>query len=65
MIDKNCSIIEALRSHPQARDVFVKHGMGCCGCMGSIRETIENGAKLHGVDVEALLTELNALFQSD
>ena len=61
MIGKNTPIIEALRSHPRAREVFVKHGMGCIGCMGSASETIENGAKMHGIDIESLLQELNAL----
>lgn len=61
IIDKNTPIIEALRSHPQARDIFIKHGMGCIGCMGSASETIENGAKMHEIDVDALINELNAL----
>lgn len=61
MIGKNTPIIKALRSHPGARDVFVKHGMGCIGCMGSSSETIENGAKMHDIDLDALLKELNEL----
>jgi hybrid cluster-associated redox disulfide protein len=61
MIDKNTPIIEALRSHPDAREVFMKHGMGCIGCMGSTNETIENGARMHGIDVDALVHELNGL----
>lgn len=61
MIDKNTPIIEALRSHPEARNIFLKHGMGCIGCMGSTSETIDNGAKMHGIDVKALVRELNAL----
>ncbi|WP_425061020.1 hypothetical protein SCACP_17870 [Sporomusa carbonis] len=62
MFTKNTPIIEALRSHPHAREIFVKHGMGCIGCMGSQTETIENGANMHDIDVEALLAELNALY---
>ncbi|SMC55837.1 DUF1858 domain-containing protein [Sporomusa malonica] len=61
MISKSTPIIEALRSHPRAREIFAKHGMGCIGCMGSLTETIENGASMHDIDVEALLAELNAL----
>ncbi|WP_371370942.1 DUF1858 domain-containing protein [Sporomusa aerivorans] len=63
MFNKSTPIIEALRAHPEARKVFAKHGMGCIGCMGSLTETIENGARMHDIDVEALLTELNALLQ--
>lgn len=59
MITKQTAIIQVLQSHPQAREIFSKHGMGCIGCMGATTETIENGAKMHDIDVEALLKELN------
>ena len=61
MITRKTAIIEVLRSHPLARDIFAKHGMGCIGCMGATTETIENGAKMHDINVEALLKDLNAL----
>jgi hybrid cluster-associated redox disulfide protein len=61
LITKNTPIIEILRAHPQAREVFIRHGMGCIGCMGSATETLENGARMHDIDVEALLKELRAL----
>lgn len=61
MFTKSTPIIEALRSHPQAREIFAKHGMGCIGCMGSMTETIENGANMHDIDVDSLLLELNNL----
>jgi hybrid cluster-associated redox disulfide protein len=54
--------MDALRSHQKAREIFSKHGMGCTACMGAATETIENGAKLHDIDVDALLQELNELF---
>ena len=59
MITKQTAIIQVLRSHPLARDIFAKHGMGCIGCMGATTETIENGAKMHDIDVDALVKELN------
>ena len=42
-------------------EVFAAHGMGCVGCMGVGMESIENGAKMHGLDPGALLAELNDL----
>lgn len=65
MLTENTPIIEALRSHPMAREIFALHGMGCIGCMGSTQETIGNGARMHNVDVEALLKELNGLLETD
>lgn len=55
------SIMEALQADPRARDVFVAFGMGCIGCMGVSMETIEDGAKMHGIDPETVLAELNKL----
>jgi hybrid cluster-associated redox disulfide protein len=58
---KQMSIMEILQANPRSRDVFVAFGMGCIGCMGVSMESIEDGAKMHGIDVEAILTELNKL----
>lgn len=60
MIEKKTPIIEVLRRWPEARRVFAIHGMGCVGCMGASAETVESGAKMHGIDVDSLLRELNA-----
>lgn len=61
MLTKEMPLIEALRFHPQTREIFAKHGMSCIGCLGSSIETIENAAKMHDIDVELLLQELNSL----
>lgn len=58
---KDMSIMEALQADPRARDVFVAHGMGCIGCMGVSMESIEDGAKMHGLSVETIVGELNRL----
>jgi hybrid cluster-associated redox disulfide protein len=63
-ITKSTLIIDVLRAHPQARAIFAAHGMGCMGCMGSEAETVENGARMHGINVEILLRELNDLIIS-
>lgn len=60
MIKKNTPIMEILRLNPRAREIFARHGMGCIGCLASTTETLENGAKMHGINVDALLRELNA-----
>jgi hybrid cluster-associated redox disulfide protein len=55
------SLMEALQADPRAREVFAVHGMGCVGCMGVSMESIEDGAKMHGIDPEVVLAELNGL----
>ncbi|HHW14209.1 MAG TPA: DUF1858 domain-containing protein [Firmicutes bacterium] len=64
-VTKDTTIIEALQMHPKAREVFVRHGLGCIGCMGAAMESIENGARMHGVDPEAVVRELNKLLETE
>lgn len=63
MIYGTTPIIEVLRKYPQSRTVFSKLGMACIGCMGSAKETVENGARMHGLDPNLLIQELNNLLQ--
>lgn len=58
---KDMSILDALQADPRAREIFSVHGMGCIGCMGATMESIENGAKMHGIDPQAILDDLNKL----
>ncbi len=59
--NKDMSILEALQADPRARDVFTLHGLACIGCMGAMMESIEDGARMHGIDPVALLRDLNRL----
>ena len=63
IITKSSSINDVLRSVPEAIKVFEKYNMGCMGCMGSTSETIENGAKMHGLDFDVIVQEINSLIQ--
>jgi hybrid cluster-associated redox disulfide protein len=58
---RDMSMLDALQADPRARDVFAAHGMGCVGCMGVSMESIEDGAKMHGIDPEIVVSELNRL----
>jgi hybrid cluster-associated redox disulfide protein len=58
---RDMSMMEALQADPRARDVFAAFGMGCIGCMGASMESIEEGARMHGIDPDAVLADLNKL----
>lgn len=58
---RDMTILEALQAHPRSREVFMRSGMTCVNCMGAQMESIEVGARMHEIDVEELLEELNAL----
>lgn len=59
-IRKDMSIGEVVSKYPQTIPVFLSHGLGCFGCAIARYENIEQGALAHGIDVDALLRDLNA-----
>lgn len=63
-ITKDLSIMEVLQAYPQVRSVFIRHGMGCLECMGAMAETIASGARMHGLNLEELLQDLNAAIKN-
>ena len=64
-ITKEMSIEEAINAHPKAVEVFNQYHMGCFTCMGATAESIASGAQMHGVDVDELLGDLNALLENN
>ena len=59
MITKDTGIIEAVQNHPEILQVFAEYGLGGVGCMAARFETLEQGAAAHGIDIEALVADLN------
>ena len=60
-VTKEMGIIEIVQQYPQALEVFAKYGLGCIGCAAARFENLEAGAKVHGVDPEEMVAEINAL----
>ncbi len=58
-INKDMIINDVLKQHILLPVVFDKYGMGCARCSINTEETLEQGAKLHNVDIEALLNDIN------
>lgn len=59
--NKDMTFHEALQMSPEVAKVLGQFNLGCVGCMGAMNETIEQGAKAHGLDVAVILTALNAI----
>jgi hybrid cluster-associated redox disulfide protein len=59
-ISKNMSIGDVVQEYPQTIEVFLKHGLMCFGCAIARFENVEQGARAHGINVESLVTDLNA-----
>ena len=58
-ITKDMTISEVVRMYPDVMHVLEGYGMGCSYCMASLEETIEGGARMHGVSLDLLLGTLN------
>lgn len=60
-ITKDMPIGEVVQKYPATIAVFLRHGLMCFGCAIARFENLEQGALAHGLDVEALLQDLNAV----
>jgi hybrid cluster-associated redox disulfide protein len=59
-ITREMPIGEVVQKYPQTVEVFLRHGLMCFGCAIARFENLEQGALAHGIDVEALVKDLNA-----
>lgn len=59
MINRKMSIEEIVRKYPETIATFERYGLGCLGCQAALFENIEQGAEVHGIDVESLVRDLN------
>ena len=58
-ITKDTGIIDAGQQHLEIIEVFQTCGLGCSGCMAAHYEPIGQGAGAHGLDVDALIEDIN------
>jgi len=58
-INKDMLVTEVLAVNPQIANILGNHGMSCFGCPRSQGKTLETAASGHGVDVDALVGEIN------
>lgn len=63
-ITKVMTIEEVVSQYPESMMVFMRHGLHCVGCHVSAFESIEEGAMAHGINVDALVSDLNKVVAS-
>lgn len=63
-ITKDIKIEEVVKQYPETMMVFMKHGLHCVGCHVSAFESVEDGAMAHGINVDALVADLNKVISS-
>lgn len=62
LISREMMLGEVIEKYPDSVEIFLKKGLHCVGCFAANFETLEGGAKAHGMDkkqIDALVEELN------
>lgn len=59
MINKDMTIGEIVKLKEESIEVLMNFGMGCVGCPSAQAETLEEAAKVHGLNLDTLLEALN------
>ena len=60
-ITKEMGIMEIVQNYPETVEVFQKFGVGCIGCAAAHFENLEAGAKVHGIDIDAMVDAMNEI----
>lgn len=63
-IKKDMALGELVSKYPQAARVMLEHGLHCIGCHMAAMETIEEGAKSHGMsaeEIDKMIKEMNKI----
>jgi|TARA_B110000438_G_C15537510_1_gene531253 hybrid cluster-associated redox disulfide protein len=58
LIKKESKINEIIQSYPHTIDLFRGLNMSCSGCFAVHFDTLENGALMHGMDVNSLIDKV-------
>ena len=62
-ITKTMTFGELLAEYPQAGRVLAAKGLHCIGCHIAVSESVEDGARVHGlsdVEIDAMIEEIKA-----
>ena len=59
MITKDMKICDILNIDDKYEKVLEEYGLLCNGCPGAFSESLTEAADGHGVDVDALLADMN------
>ena len=64
-ITKDMGILEVVQNYPETLEIFAQMGLGCIGCAAARFENLEAGAKVHGIDPDELVAQLNAVVEAN
>lgn len=65
-INKNDNLLEILQNFPQTVEVLLDYGLHCVGCPASGFDTVEAGAKAHGMgdtEIDEMVERMNEVVE--
>ena len=66
-ITRDMTLGEIVRRYPEAVEVMLRRGLHCVGCHVAAWETLEQGAKAHGMsdrEIDSMISEMNKLVKN-
>ena len=63
-VTKDMTIGELLMMDRSAGAILMQNGMHCVGCPSAAGETLEEASMVHGMDIDKLLSDINAYLAS-
>lgn len=63
-VTKDMTIGELLMMDRSAGAILMQNGMHCVGCPSAAGETLEEASVVHGMDIDKLLSDINAYLAS-
>ncbi|HLD51417.1 hypothetical protein A3K34_00050 [candidate division WWE3 bacterium RIFOXYC1_FULL_40_10] len=65
-ITKDSNIAQLVFKYPAMEEVLMDYGLHCVGCFASSFDTIEQGAKVHGLsdeEIEEMIGRINEVLE--
>ncbi len=59
-ITRDMTIGEILRANPDVAPILLEAGMHCLGCPSAQGESLEEAAMVHGIDIDELMSTIEA-----
>lgn len=66
-VTKDTNIAELVFDHKEAAEVLLDYGLHCVGCSLNAFDTVEQGAKIHGMagdEIDEMITRLNEVIRT-
>jgi hybrid cluster-associated redox disulfide protein len=65
-VAKDSNLAEVVYKHPEAVEVLIDYGLHCVGCAASSYDTVEAGAKVHGLsdkEIDEMIERVNEVIK--